>query len=171
MYLIFSVCVCVCVLRVTSPGTACQDTALAWSLSHCKASQSWSGFASKMWPTEDCSGITTWAATSPSLNVLKHTRTQAWKDSQIPFYVLNPFLLYLLSCCLCFSQKLVTACFYKTFRKTNHCCWCHVVNMSTLNFGLNSSHLHRAYGWRFQCHVCLLSAPLMCLLPDEVFLR
>ena len=69
------VSVSVCVLRVTSRGAACQDGALAWSPSLCKASQSWRGFDSRMWPSGGCSGIVTSAATSPSLNVLIHTLT------------------------------------------------------------------------------------------------
>ena len=69
------VCVCVCVSRVTSLGAASQDVALAWSPSPCKASQSWRGFVYRTWPSKDSCGITTWAATSPSLNVLMHTHT------------------------------------------------------------------------------------------------
>lgn len=88
-----SPCVCVCVLRATSPGTACRDAASAWSPSPCRASPSWRGFVSRTWPSGGCFGIATWAATSPSLNVWKHTQTHV--DTHTPTHTLIvPFLIH-----------------------------------------------------------------------------
>lgn len=87
----FKTCMFVFALRVTSLGTACQEALLASSPSPCKASQNWRGFVSRMWPSSDCFGVMTWAATSPFLNVLPHTDTHT-----ITGLFLSPKLLFCL---------------------------------------------------------------------------